>query len=197
MNVETDPVEEPRLDAGGFTEWLTGIQAALRGEGGVSVPCGTCTACCTSSQFVHVEPDEHETLAHIPVELLFAAPHLPAGHMVMGYDERGHCPMLVDGACSVYEHRPRTCRVYDCRVFSASGVEVDDPAKDAIARRVRRWEFRFPTDQDGADLRSVRAAAASVGGEIDATRRSLLAITTHVPGKTGKPFSSGSDGQPS
>ena len=37
------------------------------------VPCNGCTACCRSSQFVHVGPDEADTLAHIPAELLF--PH--------------------------------------------------------------------------------------------------------------------------
>ena len=41
-----------------------------------SPPCRavTCTACCTSSQFVHIEPDETDTLAHIPAALRFPAP---------------------------------------------------------------------------------------------------------------------------
>ena len=33
-----------------------------------------------------------------------------------------------DGRCSIYEHRPRTCRTYDCRIFPATG----------LARRRRR-----------------------------------------------------------
>ena len=120
----------------------------------VDVPCGDCTACCTSSQFVHIGPEEHEPLARIPRALLFPAPGLPKGHMVMGYDERGHCPMLVDGACSIYEHRPRTCRSYDCRVFTAAGLQPDGAA---IAERVQRWRF----DGDDERLKSaVRAAAA-------------------------------------
>ena len=53
------------------------MQAALRGERSADVPCGDCTRCCTSSQFIHIAPDEVETLAHIPVELLFPAPRLP------------------------------------------------------------------------------------------------------------------------
>ncbi|HJV08323.1 MAG TPA: YkgJ family cysteine cluster protein, partial [Acidimicrobiales bacterium] len=93
------------LPAGRFSTWL----AQLAG-GDVDVPCGACTACCTSSQFVHIGPDESETLARIPPALLFPAPGLPKGHVVMGYDERGHCPMFVDGGCSIYEARPRTCR---------------------------------------------------------------------------------------
>ncbi len=52
------------------------------------MPSGDCTACCTSSQFVHVEPGEEDTLAHVPKELLSPAPGLPGGHVLMGYDEQ-------------------------------------------------------------------------------------------------------------
>ena len=123
------------------------MEAALAGEADAEVPCGDCTACCTSSQFVHIEPDETDTLAQIPAALLFPAPRLPEGHVVLGYDERGHCPMLRDGRCSIYDHRPRTCRTYDCRVFTALGVDPDD-ATGAISRQVRRWRFTFATDED-------------------------------------------------
>src|SRR5437868_3481590 len=105
----TDASEDEGLAAGDFSSWVRGMLGALRGEHGSDVPCGACTACCTSSQFVHVEPDETDTLSRIPAELLFPAPRLPRGHMLMGYDERGHCPMLIEGKCSIYEHRPRTC----------------------------------------------------------------------------------------
>ena len=127
---------------------------------GVDVPCGTCTACCTSSQFVHIGSDETATLARIPRALLFPAPGLPKGHVVMGYDERGHCPMFVDGACSIYEHRPRTCRTYDCRVFPAAGLEPDHDGRAKIAEQVRRWRFDFPEPVDETLQSAVRAAAA-------------------------------------
>ncbi len=80
---------------------MAGLQGAIRGERGSEVPCGSCTACCTSSQFVHIGPDETDTLARIPAALLFPAPRQPPGHVLLGYDERGHCPMLVDGRCSI------------------------------------------------------------------------------------------------
>src|SRR5438552_2615582 len=111
------------------------MQSALRGDADSDVPCAGCTACCTSSQFVHIGPDETDALAHIPAELLFPAPQRPPGHVVLGYDERGHCPMLVDGRCSIYEHRPQTCRIYDCRVFTAAGIELAEPSKAEIAAR--------------------------------------------------------------
>lgn len=129
------------IPAGEYRAWLAGMQAALRGEADSDVPCGSCTACCTSSQFVHIEPDDTAALAVIPEELLFPAPGQPAGHLLMGYDQNGHCPMFVDGGCSIYAVRPRTCRVYDCRLFTALGrVNQDTPA---IAARIRAWEFTY------------------------------------------------------
>lgn len=148
------------LDAGVFSEWLADTQAAIDGGRDADVPCGACTACCTSSQFVHIGPDEVDTLAHIPARLRFPAPRLPRGHVLLGYDERGHCPMLIQGSCSIYAHRPRTCRTYDCRVFPAAGVEVDEADKVLIAERVRRWRFSHPTPADQVRHDAVRAAAA-------------------------------------
>jgi len=144
--------------AGEFSSWMTEIRGAIRGEHGSDVPCGGCTACCTSSQFVHIGPDETDTVDHIPMSLLFPAPRLPRGHVVMGYDERGHCPMLIDNRCSIYEHRPRSCRTYDCRVFPAAGVELEDD-KVLIARQGQRWRFSFPTQDDRHHYDAVRAAA--------------------------------------
>jgi Fe-S-cluster containining protein len=150
----------PDLDAGAFAAWLTSTRAAVAGRRDAEVPCDGCTACCASSQFVLVGPDETEALAHIPAELLVAAPGAPAGHVVLGYDEHGRCPMLGDAGCTIYEHRPRTCRTYDCRVFAAADVDPGvDPTKQAIAERARRWRFSHPTPADQAAHGAVRRAA--------------------------------------
>lgn len=127
-----------RRSAGTFSVWLDDTAAALAVGGDSDVPCGTCVACCSSAQFVHVPADDTDALAHIPAELLFPAPGAPPGHLLMGYDERGCCPMLTEAGCSIYEHRPQTCRQYDCRVFAATGV---DPDKPLVAERVDEWEF--------------------------------------------------------
>ena len=161
------------LPAGDFSAWLAAMQAALRGEQDADVPCAGCTACCTSSQFVHIEPDETDALAHIPAALLFPAPRLPRGHVLLGYDERGHCPMLVDGRCSIYEHRPRTCRTYDCRVFAAAGLDADQPA---VAARVGRWRFAYPTDADRDRHDAVRAAARVQAAQEPAAAPIRLAV---------------------
>jgi Fe-S-cluster containining protein len=180
---------EEELPAGDFSEWVDGMQSALRGESDSDVPCGTCTACCTASQFVHIAPDETDALAHIPRELLFPAPGLPRGHKLLGYDENGHCPMLRAEGCSIYEHRPRTCRTYDCRVFTAAGVDLDDPEKSLIAERTHRWTFSFPTEADDVKAAAVRAAARFLIEHSDqlpverrprhATELAVLAVQMH------------------
>jgi Fe-S-cluster containining protein len=178
------------LAAGDFSVWLSGMRRALLDDGGTEVPCGGCTACCTSSQFIHIGPEEVDTLAHVPAQLLFPAPRLPAGHVLLGYDENGHCPMLIDGACSIYEHRPRTCRTYDCRVFPATGVEPDED-QVRIARQARRWRFSFPAEADRNEYDALRAAATLVAEHEDlrpgdaavppnATQRAVLTIRRHA-----------------
>lgn len=142
------------LPAGDFSSWLIEILEAIEGTGTADVPCGTCVACCSSSQFVHIAPEERDALAHIPKALLFPAPRMPRGHVLMGYDEQGRCPMLRAEGCSIYEHRPRTCRTYDCRVFPAAGVLPDEPDKALIVEQASRWQFTV----DGAA--AIEAAAA-------------------------------------
>ena len=167
-----------QLDAGQFSVWLSDMQAALRGEVDADVPCDGCTACCRSSMFIHIEPDEVDTLAHIPKQLLFPAPRRPHGHVVLGHDEQGHCPMLVDDACSIYEHRPRTCRTYDCRVFAATGLDAadGDPRKSAIAQRVEKWRFEQGTDGDRSAHAAVRDAVVTIRSSIpDLTNAELAA----------------------
>jgi hypothetical protein len=106
--------------------------------------------------FIHVGPGETQTLARIPKALLFPAPGMPKGHRLMGYNERGECPMLVDDRCSIYEHRPQTCRKYDCRVLAATGIKLD---ASAVAGRVRRWKFAVGGNQARKEYSAVRAAA--------------------------------------
>jgi Fe-S-cluster containining protein len=96
--------------------------------------------------FIHIKPEETQTIQRIPRALLFPAPGLPKGHVLMGYNDEGHCPMLVDDECSIYEHRPQTCRDYDCRIFAATGVSVDEQTQAEIAHRVKAWEFHYESE---------------------------------------------------
>ncbi|HUK77025.1 MAG TPA: YkgJ family cysteine cluster protein [Thermoleophilia bacterium] len=141
-----------------FSAWLRRTRRALRTGEAVAVPCGDCTACCTSSYFVHIDADEGAALAAVPDELKFAAPGRSPGGVVLGYDRRGHCPLFDGRGCAIYERRPRTCRTYDCRIFPATGLTVGSE-RPAIARGAARFWFDLSGARDRADLAAVRAAA--------------------------------------
>jgi len=174
------------VDAGGFSSWLDDTLRGLADGRGIDVPCGGCTACCRSAYFIHIEPDEVETLRRIPKALRFPAPGLPKGHVVLGYDERGACPMLVDDRCSIYEHRPRTCRTYDCRVFPATGTSLDADDKPLVAARAERWRFSYPSDRDIAERDALRAVAVSVRGTAaSATEAAVRAVRTYGERRAG------------
>lgn len=157
QNIENS-FETKFRNAGVFSSWLRRIRYSLLKGNGIDVPCGTCRGCCTSSKFIHIKPEESQTLSRIPKKLLFNAPLLPKGNMLMGYNDDGHCPMFIDNNCSIYNYRPMACRNYDCRVFSASGIQSDCEETE-INKQVRSWRFLYPVENDHALHLAVRATA--------------------------------------
>lgn len=152
-------VSPEKIHAGDFSRWLRQTRANLKVEQGVDVDCRDCTGCCTSSYFIHIRPDERQALAHIPKKLTVPAPGMPKGHVLMGYNQEGLCPMLMGGKCTIYQHRPQTCRNYDCRVFTAAGITAGEADKSTINRRVQLWQFTYPTQRDLEEHQAVQAAA--------------------------------------
>ncbi len=148
------------MPAGEFSQWLHSTWHAQQGgNAGANVPCGDCNACCRSSMFIHIRADETRSLKRIPKQLLFPVPGLPKGHVLMGYDRNGRCPMLVDDRCSIYQDRPQTCRDYDCRIFAATGIALDEKVQADIAAQVKAWRFTYPAERDRQEHEAVRAAA--------------------------------------
>lgn len=141
-----------------FSDWLKGFIKSLEGENDAYVPCGDCVGCCTSSYFIHIKPSDTESIKRIPKELLFPAPGLPKGNYLLGYDENGHCPMFKNNKCSIYQDRPETCRQYDCRVFSATGI-LPEEDKEEIVLKVKGWQFDLMRTEDTNAYRAVQSAA--------------------------------------
>jgi hypothetical protein len=164
-------IKQTKLPAGRFSTWLRDIRNALAEDRGMNVPCGECDACCRSSYFIHIKPDETRTLRRIPKELLFPAPLLPNGHMVLGYDKYGRCPLLIDNKCSIYKFRPSTCRSFDCRILAATGLAVK--GNDLIARQAQRWNFSFPTKRDRNLFSAVQATTSFLAKHPDCIRDNL------------------------
>lgn len=158
-NGASDPLVA--LPAGEFSGWLSNTEESLEfGAGGAAVPCGACRGCCRSSMFIQIKPEETRALNRIPRALLFVAPGLPDGHLLMGYTEQGNCPMLVDNECSIYEDRPQTCRDYDCRIYAATGIRVNQRDEAEIAKRVEQWAFEYRDEGSREEHRNLRRAAA-------------------------------------
>jgi uncharacterized protein len=146
------------LPAGDFSTWLQGMRRALAGGPGMQVACGDCVGCCTSSYYIKVRPAEFEALRRIGPEHLIPTPGEPQGTWLMGYDAQGHCPMFRAGGCSIYAHRPDTCRTYDCRIFTAAGMNAGD-GRRVINERVARWRFEYASEASRQEHRAVTAAA--------------------------------------
>jgi Fe-S-cluster containining protein len=145
------------LPAGNFSEWLRAMRAALSGGPGMDVACGDCVGCCTSSYSIKVRAGE-AARDHIPPRHLVPSPG-EHGTQLMGFDAAGHCPMFAGGGCSIYRHRPDTCRTYDCRIFTAAGMQAG-VGKTTINERVARWRFEFASEEQRREQRAVQAAAS-------------------------------------
>jgi hypothetical protein len=154
-----NPPAPEGLPAGDFSQWLRDMRTALAGRGGMDVACGDCRGCCVSSYYVKVRAHETAALARIGEANLEPGPPGDPGSRLLGYRDNGHCRMLVDGHCSIYEDRPETCRGYDCRVFTAAGMNAG-PDKPVINERVARWRFDYGSEPGRSEHRAVTAAAS-------------------------------------
>lgn len=82
-----------------------------------AIDCTKCANCCRGLQ-VHVTPADVERLAegmHIPVDEVMTRYITHEGCAVIGEWARFNeqpCPLLNGTLCSVYAHRPETCRAY-------------------------------------------------------------------------------------
>jgi Putative zinc- or iron-chelating domain len=132
-------------------------QAAALVEGGgdrsastmpaTTVPCNGCTSCCWH-KLVEVEPG-------IDAVDKLDCRTLDDGSVALNKRPDGACVHLTDAGCGVYEHRPWTCRGYDCRLLSMCGViELFEHG-----RQSPRWVF----DRDSDDGNALLAACQFLG----------------------------------
>src|SRR5205823_2577695 len=106
------------------------------------VPCNGCRMCCYHPR-VELEPEENVT--HLDVET-----HAD-GSRTLRRREDGSCVHLGPEGCTVYAHRPRGCRTYDCRLFSFLGI-----VETAVP--VPHWTFSARMREEKAVLFALRMA---------------------------------------
>ena len=139
--------QETKIEAGSFSAWLEMTKKSIANGTGITVPCGSCGACCRSAFYIAVRQNEIKAFAHIPKELLSEIPGVPEVYYI-GFNEQGHCPLLIDDLCSIYEYRPHSCKTFDCRVYTATGIKLDKEDNSPINMRVNEWKFSYATKND-------------------------------------------------
>ena len=164
-NPPENTIRTTTLEAGDFDTWLAGTKASQLNGKEADVPCGSCNACCKSFYFIHITASDVGALKVIPKELLVQAPGLPSGHFVMGYTEQGHCPMLVNERCSIYNDRPQTCRAYDCRIFAAAEMQPGEMDKVLVSRQTSTWAFSYANPAARATQAAIARAANWLASE--------------------------------
>jgi len=169
-------------NAGDPVEFIASFKATAaaqeRGERPVAnVPCDGCTACCYFSK-VEFDPqaERAEDLAHLDfVEEV-------DNKVRLRKREDGACIHLGEKGCTVYEHRPRPCRFYDCRVAALVGM-VDTFDGD---RHSPFWIFDPHTPKSRAFQEAFRTLGmlhrhrASESGESRTTSATLKFAFEHV-----------------
>lgn len=114
-----------------LTSWMHNTDKVLRRESpGSDVPCGSCTKCCKGwmiSLHAHENPDEYDTDG---VD--------SAGQPVLRRQENGNCVYLIDEKCTIYDRRPETCRMFDCRVYRIASGRPGHPVEQQGAEMWRQ-----------------------------------------------------------
>lgn len=95
-------------------EQIIGFQGT---EAAASVKCGTCTACCRRELVLLVDGDDASLYPEAQVlameNPLTGAPSC----VVIPHKEDGGCIYLGDNGCTIYDKRPKMCRVFSCVGF--------------------------------------------------------------------------------
>ena len=102
---ERSPLSNDALDA---------LVARVRAPVEAAIDCIACNHCCRTLQIVLDRKDIHRLARRtgVPVET-FVREHVGVAEDGTAHFKRSPCPMLgPDGACTVYEDRPRACRDY-------------------------------------------------------------------------------------
>lgn len=102
--------------------------------------CVGCGMCCDGTLFGRVDVTDADDLDHlrsVGVQLRARG---------SGTDFEQPCSCSVDGRCTVYDHRPTTCRTYSCLLLQmrVTGDITRSQALDVIARTKARRDEALP-----------------------------------------------------
>lgn len=123
--------------------------------GNARVPCGDCRECCWHDH-VEINPtyDQPEDVAHLDTV------QLEDGTTVLRQMPDGRCVHLGDAGCTVYAHRPKACRAYDCRMYALLGGREEYQSGHAPPM----WDFPVKSRDDRALFMALHHAGVTVAG---------------------------------
>lgn len=118
--------------------------------------CGGCTACC--HQRVEIfDTESPVNLKHLDV---ISDPDGPPGARKLRQNDDSSCVHLGEHGCTVYEHRPKACRAYDCRLYAFYGFRIDHEHGGPEPR----WRFGTDTKEDKIICASMELLAQTYRG---------------------------------
>lgn len=112
-----------------------------------TVNCRACQACCKHYQRITLNAADSGEFLDIEVV---------DGKRQLRQKENGECIHLTDYGCSVYEHRPSGCRVYDCRDFVVTKVTYSN--SELMNAAFSQWKL---DTVDVRDRKVVEVASAT------------------------------------
>ncbi len=129
----------------------------IRDRTEASVPCNGCNACCRSKTLqAQVRGDELERFPD-------AVWNDNTNSYVLKKNDDGSCTRLVDGKCSVYADRPKSCSGYDCRFHLLAGV-IPDGNDPVMQEAVLQWDVLAIKSRGDAEILAAYRLAANDGG---------------------------------
>ena len=144
--------------AGPFSEWLRPCAPHSPATAAWTWPVATASAAAPrriSSRFAHTRP---RALERIGADNLRPVPGASNGSHAHGIRRPRSLLHVRERRMLYLPHRPETCRTYDCRVFTAAGMNAG-PDKSVINERIASWRFEYPSPRDHEEHRAVTAAA--------------------------------------
>lgn len=116
-----------------FLTWLCKagevISRNVKGES-FSINCKGCTICCERHLNVIVSKEEVNE-NHKEWDVEFYEVDQTRGLLRIRKNDKGVCVHLLDGRCQIYDNRPRTCRIFDCRQRLIANV-FDKHTRDMV-----------------------------------------------------------------
>lgn len=163
-------MKQKKISFTGYRKYRLAVIVDGRHDDALSVPCGTCSACCSHYQSITIHEDEMDAdwiLSDTPDE---------EGRPRLKTNEDGACVYLGEHGCSIYDRRPSACRTYDCRDFAMTGIQPQGLVGQSSVKMAEQT-LTAKTQEDWVLLGAMRMATWTCAAEnIDHTAETYAGL---------------------